>query len=85
MSQHLATVIDTAWEDRANLGFDTGGEVRDAVEAALASLDAGEARVAEPDGEGGWRVNQWLKKAVLSASASTTMPSCRPGISTRCR
>ena len=32
---------------------------------ALALLDAGEARVAEPDGDGGWRVNQWLKKAVL--------------------
>ena len=39
--------------------------MRDAVEQALALLDAGEARVAEPDGAGGWRVNQWLKKAVL--------------------
>ena len=65
MSQDLASVIDTAWEDRANLGFGTTGEVRDAVDSALASLDAGEARVAEPDGAGGWRVNQWLKKAVL--------------------
>ena len=65
MSQDLATVIDRAWEDRADLGFGTTGAVRDAVEAALAALDAGEARVAEPDGAGGWRVNQWLKKAVL--------------------
>ncbi|MDP1028384.1 2,3,4,5-tetrahydropyridine-2,6-dicarboxylate N-succinyltransferase [Sphingomonas sp. KR1UV-12] len=66
----LSTIIDAAWEDRASLGFETGGEVRDAVERALALLDAGEARVAEPapdsDGDaGGWRVNQWLKKAVL--------------------
>ncbi|MCP3735150.1 2,3,4,5-tetrahydropyridine-2,6-dicarboxylate N-succinyltransferase [Sphingomonas sp. RP10(2022)] len=65
MSQDLATVIDSAWDDRASLGFDTGGEVRSAVDRALALLDAGEARVAEPDGNGGWRVNQWLKKAVL--------------------
>ncbi|MEO1476916.1 MAG: 2,3,4,5-tetrahydropyridine-2,6-dicarboxylate N-succinyltransferase, partial [Pseudomonadota bacterium] len=35
------------------------------VNETLALLDAGEARVAEPDGAGGWRVNQWLKKAVL--------------------
>ena len=61
----LQQTIDTAWEDRANLGLSTGGEVRIAVDRALALLDAGEARVAEPDGEGGWRVNQWLKKAVL--------------------
>ncbi len=65
MTAALATTIDAAWEDRANLGFDTGGEVRDAVVAALDLLDRGEARVAEPDGQGGWRVNQWLKKAVL--------------------
>ena len=61
----LAPIIDTAWEGRAQLGLDTGGEVRLAVDRALALLDCGEARVAEPDGAGGWRVNQWLKKAVL--------------------
>jgi 2,3,4,5-tetrahydropyridine-2-carboxylate N-succinyltransferase len=65
MSHDLATVIDTAWEDRASLSFGTTGEVREAVDTALAQLDAGKARVAEPDGAGGWRVNQWLKKAVL--------------------
>jgi 2,3,4,5-tetrahydropyridine-2-carboxylate N-succinyltransferase len=38
--------------------------VRAAVEAALAGLDAGRFRVAEPLA-GGWQVRQWLKKAVL--------------------
>ncbi len=65
MSQELETIITAAWEDRATIGFDTAGETRLAVDRALAMLDAGTARVAEPDGEGGWRVNQWLKKAVL--------------------
>ena len=65
MSEELAAIVDAAWNERAGLGLDTRGPVRDAVEAALASLDAGTARVAEPDGQGGWRVNQWLKKAVL--------------------
>ena len=60
----LAQVIDAAWEERDGLGVATAGEVRDAVEAALALLDAGEARVAEK-GADGWIVNQWLKKAVL--------------------
>jgi 2,3,4,5-tetrahydropyridine-2,6-dicarboxylate N-succinyltransferase len=61
----LAATIDAAWEDRAALGPSSGGEVRLAVDRALALLDRGEARVAEPDEAGGWRVNQWLKKAVL--------------------
>jgi len=60
----LQTIIDAAWDDRANLGLDTKGEIRDAVESALAMLDAGTARVAEPVADG-WQVNQWLKKAVL--------------------
>ena len=60
----LQTIIDAAWDDRATLGLDTKGEVRDAVESALAMLDAGTARVAEPTADG-WQVNQWLKKAVL--------------------
>jgi 2,3,4,5-tetrahydropyridine-2-carboxylate N-succinyltransferase len=60
----LAATIDAAWEDRASISIGTTGAVRDAVEAALALLDSGEARVAEPSGDG-WTVNQWLKKAVL--------------------
>ncbi len=60
----IKTVIEAAFEDRANLGFNTGGEIREAVEEALEMLDSGKARVAEKvDGE--WQVNQWLKKAVL--------------------
>ena len=65
MTAELSATIDAAWENRAELGLTTGGEVRVAVDRALALLDAGQARVAEPDGNGGWRVNQWLKKAVL--------------------
>ena len=42
----------------------TTGPARDAVETALEMLDAGEARVAEKV-DGAWRVNEWLKKAVL--------------------
>ncbi len=65
MSHHdLASTIDRAWEDRAAINAATKGEVRDAVETALALLDRGEARVAQKDA-GGWQVNQWLKKAVL--------------------
>ena len=60
----LAGIIEAAFADRERIGFDTQGEVREAVEAALDLLDRGEARVAEK-GEGGWTVNQWLKKAVL--------------------
>jgi 2,3,4,5-tetrahydropyridine-2,6-dicarboxylate N-succinyltransferase len=61
---NLAATIDAAWEARDGINIATQGEVRDAVNEALALLDNGSARVAEP-GEGGWQVNQWLKKAVL--------------------
>jgi 2,3,4,5-tetrahydropyridine-2,6-dicarboxylate N-succinyltransferase len=60
----LARTIDDAFEARAELGFSTMGPVRDAVDEALHLLDTGEARVAEKQ-DGGWHVNQWLKKAVL--------------------
>ncbi len=60
----LKTAIDTAWDDRENISPATTGESCDAVEAALNSLDKGVCRVAEPV-DGGWQVNQWLKKAVL--------------------
>jgi 2,3,4,5-tetrahydropyridine-2-carboxylate N-succinyltransferase len=60
----LAQIIDTAFDNRAEVNFSTTGEVRDAVDTALNLLDKGEARVAEKVG-GDWQVNQWLKKAVL--------------------
>ncbi len=60
----LQIAIDAAWERRLEIGLETGGETREAVEMALDGLDAGRFRVAEPEPEG-WRVNQWLKKAVL--------------------
>ncbi len=63
----LQGTIEAAWEAREEITPETGGEVREAVEAALNGLDAGEFRVAEPSAasDGGWSVNQWLKKAVL--------------------
>ena len=67
--QSLAQTIDAAFERRDEVGPATKGAVRDAVEEALGLLDRGAARVAEKvaDGpsKGAWRVNQWLKKAVL--------------------
>src|SRR3546814_12751480 len=64
MTDTLISTIEAAWENRAELGFSTEGAVREAVAEALNLLDSGNARVAEPAGEG-WRVDQWLKKAVL--------------------
>ena len=64
MSDALQPVIERAWEERDSIGPATKGEVRDAVESAIAALDRGEARIAEKVG-GEWTVNQWLKKAVL--------------------
>ncbi|MEZ5925335.1 MAG: 2,3,4,5-tetrahydropyridine-2,6-dicarboxylate N-succinyltransferase [Hyphomicrobiaceae bacterium] len=64
-NRQLQTIIDAAWEARDGIGLATKGEIRDAVEAALALLDRGEARVAEKGSDGRWEVNQWLKKAVL--------------------
>jgi 2,3,4,5-tetrahydropyridine-2-carboxylate N-succinyltransferase len=63
-SSDLQSAVEQAWEDRDSIGPSTAGPVREAILAALDRLDRGEARVAEKiDGE--WRVNEWLKKAVL--------------------
>jgi 2,3,4,5-tetrahydropyridine-2-carboxylate N-succinyltransferase len=64
MSADLAAAIEQAFEGRDSV-TPASDEVRELVEAALELLDSGQARVAEPDGAGGWKVNQWLKKAVL--------------------
>jgi 2,3,4,5-tetrahydropyridine-2-carboxylate N-succinyltransferase len=64
MSSDPQSVIERTWEERDSIGASTKGEVRQAVDAAVAALDSGEARIAEKQGSD-WVVNQWLKKAVL--------------------
>lgn len=62
----LKFVIESAWERRAMLTPDEiDGSTRPLVERVIEGLENGEFRVAEPDGKGGWKVNEWLKKAVL--------------------
>ena len=60
----LAKLIDVLWDRRTEISSATRGPDREAVDEALALLESGAARVAEP-GNAGWQVNQWLKKAVL--------------------
>jgi 2,3,4,5-tetrahydropyridine-2-carboxylate N-succinyltransferase len=64
MNDDLQTVIERAWDERESLGPATKGEVRSAVDAAIAGLDTGKARIAVKRGDE-WVVHQWLKKAVL--------------------
>src|SRR5436190_3814747 len=64
-ARSLAETIEAAFERREEIGPATKGTVREAVEVALDLLDRGAARVAEKSADGSWRVNQWLKKAVL--------------------
>ncbi|HPB23166.1 MAG: hypothetical protein RL702_2956 [Pseudomonadota bacterium] len=64
MTAQLAAGIEAAWEARDGV-TPASSDVRALVDQALNLLDGGQARVAEPDGQGGWQVNQWLKKAVL--------------------
>ncbi len=67
MSSHqdLRAVIDEAYEARATLSARNAPlALRSALEAVIGLLNEGRLRVAEPE-EGRWRVNEWLKKAVL--------------------
>ncbi|HET8898050.1 MAG TPA: 2,3,4,5-tetrahydropyridine-2,6-dicarboxylate N-succinyltransferase [Rhodanobacteraceae bacterium] len=62
----LEPLIDAAWERRSEIiPASAEVELRAAVGSVLDALESGAARVAEPDGQGGWVVHAWLKKAVL--------------------
>ena len=67
MNSHddLSSIIDEAYEARAQLNpRNTPAALRAAIERAIDLLNEGQLRVAQPE-DGAWRVNQWLKKAVL--------------------
>ena len=66
MTQQLQTLIDNAWEQRADFSpASAPKEVLDAVEHVIAELNSGKLRVATREGVGQWTVHQWIKKAVL--------------------
>ncbi len=66
----LKQSIEAAWGRRDSLAADSSDDganaaLRGHIDACLEGLEGGTLRVAEPDGEGGWRVNAWLKQAIL--------------------
>ena len=69
MTQDIASlqaIIDTAWDDRANLSPKAAPkDVLEAVEFTIAQLNSGELRVATRETVGVWTTHQWIKKAVL--------------------
>jgi 2,3,4,5-tetrahydropyridine-2-carboxylate N-succinyltransferase len=64
MTKNLSSIIENAFENRAEINFSTKGEIRDAVEKTLSLLDSGSLRVCEKSSNV-WQANQWVKKAIL--------------------
>ncbi len=60
--EQLRRRIESAYADRSLLA---NTEVRDAVEAAIAQLDAGTLRVASRGEDGEWVTHAWVKEAIL--------------------
>ena len=61
--EKLRNIIDSSWENITELSS-SNYDIVDAVEETIEKLDSGDLRVAEKI-NGEWKVNQWLKKAVL--------------------
>lgn len=58
----MQEIIEAAWQNRALLqDKHTVNTINEVVEL----LDKGQLRVAEPLANGGWQVNEWVKKAVI--------------------
>lgn len=72
----LQIIIEAAWENRALISEKS---TKEAVFALIEKLDKGQLRVAEPDGNGGWKVNQWVKKGVVLYFPITEMETIEVG------
>lgn len=71
----MQELIEQAWNDRTLL---QQPETRKAIEDVIEALDKGRLRVAEPDGEQ-WKVNDWVKKAVILYFPIRTMETIEAG------
>ena len=58
---NMQSIIESAWEDRSLL---KKSETQEAIREVINQLDTGKLRVASPT-DGGWQVNEWVKKAVV--------------------
>lgn len=72
----LREIIENAWDNRELL---KESSVQDAIRKVIDLLDAGSLRVAEPV-EGGWQVNEWVKKAVVLYFPIQKMETLEAGI-----
>ncbi|HLT93652.1 MAG TPA: 2,3,4,5-tetrahydropyridine-2,6-dicarboxylate N-succinyltransferase [Membranihabitans sp.] len=72
----LQQIIEQCWEDRSLLQQKSTIE---AIEEVIEALDKGKFRVAEPDGDGGWKVNTWVKKAVVLYFPTRAMETIETG------
>ena len=61
--EEFETVISQAWENRNN--GPTSEETLELVRQTIALLDHGRIRIAEKNGDGTWKVNGWIKQAIL--------------------
>lgn len=65
MSVDIKDIIEEAFENRSKISpSNADKKVREAVREAIMGLDRGSLRVAQKE-NGSWKVNEWLKKAVL--------------------
>lgn len=58
----MRSIIEAAWEDRSLLNHE---ETLNAINTVIKEIDKGLLRVAEPNDDGTWTVNEWVKKAVV--------------------
>lgn len=72
----LRDLIEKAWHQRELL---KDKDTQIAIKTLVDDLDRGIRRVAEPDGKGGWQVNEWIKKAVILYFPIQTMQTIELG------
>ena len=73
--QEIKQIIENAWDNREML---KESSVQSSVRAVIEMLDKGKIRVAEPDGDN-WKVNDWVKKAVVMYFPIQTMETIEVG------
>jgi len=75
MYENLKDIIENCWKDRSLL---KDSDTQKAIEEVIDLLDKGELRTAEPTKKG-WKVNEWVKKAVILYFPTQKMETIKVG------